>query len=154
MRLFISGVALLTDLISKLSPQSCQPMKLSGKPGINASDISHACRAVDGIGYYLVLIKYSGDFSCYDLLRTSLFDRISEEAQRGHWKKRRIPQLIRLSVSEYTGTKQFRDCERAEAIGVHPSVWLRIWKKKYERLMEVMQAYEECEIYSIGKQLR
>lgn len=144
----------MTDLISKLSPQSCQPMKLSGKPGINSSDISHACRDVNGIGYYLVLIKYSGDLSCYSLLRTLLFDRMSEETQRDRWKKRRIPQLIHLSVSEYTGTKQLRDCERAKAIGVHPSVWLRVWKKKYERLMEVMQAYEESALYSIGKQLK
>lgn len=154
MRLFIFWSILITELISKLSPQSCQPMKLSGKPGINAADISHACLKINGIGYYLVLIKYSGDLSCYEALRVLLMDRIKEEALKGRWKQKKIPNLVHLSISEYTGTKIFKDNERAKALGVHPSVWLRIWKDKYKRLFEIMGAYEESALYSIGRQLK
>jgi len=144
---------LVTELISKLSPQSCQPMRLSGIPGVNAADLSHACASINGIGYHLVLIKYSDDQSGYEKLRDLLIDRIKEEAQKGKWKRRRLPCLVHLSISEYTGTRIFNDRSRAKAIGVHPSVWSRIWKDKYKRLFEIMNAYEESALHSIKNKL-
>jgi len=144
----------MTKIISRLSPQSCQPIRLGGKPGISAADLSHACLSINGIGYHLVLIKYSSDLSGHDELISLLTDRIADEAQKNKWKKSRIPSLVHLSISEYTGVVTLKDKDRAKAIGVHPSVWLRIWKKKYNRLLEIMNSYEESALHSINSRLR
>lgn len=140
-------------MISKLSPQSHQLLRLGGRPGISAADVSHACMRLDGIGYYLILTKYSSDLSGYEDLNLLLINRIADEAKKEGWKKSRIPCLVHLSVSEYTGAQKLKDKDRARILGVHPSVWLRVWKDKYKRLFEIMESYENEALRSVRGRL-
>lgn len=140
-------------MISKLSPQSNQLLRLGGRPGISAADVSHACMHLDGIGYYLILSKYSSDLSGYEDLNLLLIDRIADEAKKEGWKKSRIPCLVHLSISEYTGAQKLKDKDRARILGVHPSVWLRVWKDKYKRLFEIMESYENEALRSVRGRL-
>lgn len=144
----------MSEIIGKLSPQSCQPIRLAGAPGINAADISHALSTSGRIGYILIGMKYMDDLSGFSELEDLLLARIEDEAQKDHWKRSRLPCLVNLSITEYIGHKIWKDSERARILAVHASVWSRVWRYKYLRLIEILEAYEQSTLHLVRNRLK
>lgn len=143
----------MSEFIGKLCPQSCQPIRLGGEPMLSAADIAHACTNLNDMGYLIISIKHGGDNSGFAALQDKLSKRIKDEAERYSWKKSRLPCLVKLAVKEYCGCESYIDQDRADAIGISRPTWSRIWKTKYKRLLEILEAYEQGAIHTIRNKL-
>ncbi len=144
----------MSDVVSILSPQSCKPIRLGGLVNLTAADIAHACVNCSGIGYHIISIKYGSDLSGYNELRNLVCRRLKDEAIKDGWKLCRVPKLISIAVMEYCGTSILSDKQRAGYLGVHPSTFLRVWRMRYRRIMEVLESYEQGALHMIDKRLK
>lgn len=143
-----------TEIVSKLSPQSCNLLNVSGGRGLTAADVAHACTMTHDIGFYIICIKYSDDKSGYSKLIDMMTWRIHREATRENWKRSRIPGLIKLAIAEYTGTKVLKNKQRAKLLQIDQTVWSRVWRKKYERILTILESYEYSALYLINNRLK
>jgi len=144
----------MSEFIAKLSPQSCNPVRLGGVPELTSVDVAHACSMTNRIGYLIICIKYGGDNSGFAALQSLLSDRVMDEAIQDRWKRSRLPGLIKLAVIEYCSVEALNDCERAKYLKIRPSTYYRIWKSKYKRLIVILEAYELSAIHLVKNRLK
>lgn len=144
----------MSEFIARLLPHTCRPIRLGGSHGLSGQDISHACVSTSRIGYLLIQAKYGDDNSVLPELYSLFYERMAEEAVKEHWNMSTFASLVNLSVFEYVKIKIYTDKKRAGFLGVHPSTWLRSYKKHYTRLFEILDSYEQSTLYSVKNRLK
>jgi len=144
----------MSEAIGLLSPQSCKPIRLGGLVNLTPADLSHACTNASKIGFLIINIKYGSDTRGSPSLVNALYRKVEKEILTEKWKKNRILSLLRLSVMEYCGDKVINNKQRALFVGVHPSTFLRVWQKRYMRLIEVLETAEQSTLHLIKKRLQ
>lgn len=144
----------MTEVIGKLLPQSCRPIRLGGEAGITAADISHACTQSSRLGYLIVQARYGDDQSGYYEAVDLIHVRLKEEIIEYSWNRAITTKLIKSSVYEYFNCELWTDKKRAELIGVHPSTFSRVWLRRFKRIFEILDAYEQSTLYLVKNRLK
>ncbi len=143
----------MSDPIGKLLPQSARLVRIGGEHGLTGADISHACSMASRIGYLIVQAKYGDDKTVVKELSQLFYTRIIDEAEKERWKRKKLASLVNLAVLEFLNIP-YTDKKRAELLKMHPSTFLRVWKKRYYRLFEILSSYEQSTLYLIKKRLK
>ena len=144
----------MSEPIGLLSPQSCKPIRLGGLVNLTPADLSHACMNASKIGFAIICIKYGSDSGGLSSLVNALYRKAERDISNEHWKRSRIPMLVRMAVIEYCGDKVINNKQRAECIGVHPSTFSRVWQSRYMRLMDILETAEQSTLHLVKKRLQ
>ncbi len=144
----------MSEAISLLTPQSCKPIRLGGLVSLTPADISHACMCLSGISYKIITVKYMSDARDVKPLVSLVRERMNDEAENEKWPNGRLNILFNMAVMEYCGTTILKDKDRAQYLTIHPSTFLRVWKKRYLRIMQVLEAYEQSALHMIRYRLK
>jgi len=150
----------MSNAISLLTPQSCKPIRLGGAYGLSGIDVAHALATVrngdelsHNMGHALINVKHNNDKFCRGSLQKLLFKRISDEAKKEKWKISKVTALVQLAVNEYCGNYIYQDNQRAALISVSPSCWSRVWRRKYKRLLDILEYTEQGIMAQLQKKL-
>jgi len=172
----------MTEVLTRLAPKSAQMIRMPGESDLTVADIAAACAGANQTGLNILLAKVVGDRSAHKPLFYAIYRQITEIAIKEKWKFRRgeerIRSLVNLALYEYVGeprcpackgtryTQQTKcrtcggsgymrldDKQRAIALGIHPSVWLRVWKDRYARVFQVLSYHESDAVVSLYRRL-
>ncbi len=172
----------MTEILTRLAPKSAQMIRIPGEATLTVSDIAAACAGANETGLNILLAKVVGDRSVQKPLFYAIYRQVAEIAIKEKWKYRRgsekIRSLVNLALYEYVGEPRcpscrgtryiqhnkcqtckgsgylrFDDKQRAAAIGVHASVWLRVWRDRYARIFQVLGYHESDAVHSLYKRL-
>ncbi len=170
------------EILTRLSMKSAQLIRTGGLAQLSVSDIAAACAGANRTGLGILLAKVVGDRSAQAPLFYEIYQQVIAHAVKKNWQsekgKERFRSLVNLAIFEHVGEPRcpackgtrytehskchtcdgsgylrFNDKQRAAAIGVHPSVWLRRWKERYAYVCQTLNYHESDAIYSIYKRL-
>lgn len=172
---------MMFELLVRTNPAPVPMIRTGGAPELTASDIAAACSSADPFGLDILLVKTAG-VSATGLFEQvhGLVKRLAtEQSWKLRKKQRRLHDFASLVMFEYMqeprcplchGTKYYKakpctpckgsgyirmnDALRAEAIGINRSVWKRVWKKRYNEVISLVNYYESKAVYSIKQKLR
>lgn len=169
------------ELMVRLNPKPAPLVRLGGRSELTTQDIAAACSGADPVGLKILISRITGDSEIS--IHTTVLSLVKALSKENKWKCRdrdnRLESLANLVVLEYileprcplchgtkyyqnkpcdvckaTGFIRWNDQERASAIGVNPSVWLRTWKERYALVMQRLNEHETDAYRSIRDRLR
>ncbi len=172
----------MTEILARLNPRSVAMIRIPGTSRLSVSDIAAACAGANQTGLNILLSKVVNDRTAHDKLFYEIYGQVTDIAVKEKWKFRRgcerIRSLVNLALYEYVGeprcpsckwtryTDQTKCCtcggsgymklndkQRASALGINPSVWLRTWKERYARVFQVLNCHESDAVSSLYERL-
>lgn len=172
----------MLEILIQLAAKTSKLIRSPGKPEYTPADIAAAMAGSNETGLDILLSKVVGDRTAQHRLFYTIYQQVVGIAVKENWKFRkgeeRIRSLVNLAIFEYvceprcpacrgtkyvknepcrtcnhTGYLKLNDKQRAEALGIHPSVWLRTWKARYARVFQVLNCHESDAIRNLYKRL-